>query len=149
MFLIECASCSPECLHMTEENLCVVFCTVHLLNMSVITHPWESENGFVKMGPTHVLPSVVWDSREKESFFPFHYIHAYTIMKVILIGFNACRGARSCYLMAPTEEYEYNHEGSFRAGPLHTLIIPSSMCLFRSCCWIERRFGFYLIPSLH
>lgn len=48
--------------------------------------------------------SAVLDSGDKESLFLFHYTEACAIMKAILIGFNACCGARSCCLMALTKE---------------------------------------------
>lgn len=63
---------------------------------------WVCGNGMC----AHTPASVVLDSGEKESFFFFHYTQAYAIMKAILIGFNACCGARSCYLMAVTKEYK-------------------------------------------
>lgn len=71
--------------------------------MNVITHPWESENGFVGMGSTISRTRLGGDGGRLS---PFHYTQASAIMKAILIGFNACGGARSCYLMALTKEYE-------------------------------------------
>lgn len=77
--------------------------SAHLANMNVITHPWESENGFVGMGSTISRTRLGGDGGRLSSF---HYTQASAIMKAILIGFNACGGARSCYLMALTKEYE-------------------------------------------
>lgn len=77
--------------------------SAHLANMNVITHPWESENGFVGMGSTISRTRLGGDGGRLS---PFHYTQASAIMKAILIGFNACGGARSCYLMALTKEYE-------------------------------------------
>lgn len=71
--------------------------------MNVITHPWESENGFVGMGSTISRTRLRGDGGRLS---PFHYTQASTVMKAILIGFNACGGARSCFLMALTKEYE-------------------------------------------
>ncbi len=71
--------------------------------MNVITHPWESENGFVGMGSTISRTRLGGDGGRLS---PFHYTQASAVMKAILIGFNACGGARSCYLMALTKEYE-------------------------------------------
>lgn len=77
--------------------------SAHLTNMNVITHPWESENGFVGMGST-ISRTRLGGHGGRLS--PFHYTQASTVMKAILIGFNACGGARSCFLMALTKEYE-------------------------------------------
>ncbi len=77
--------------------------SAHLANMNVITHPWENENGFVGMGSTISRTRLGGDGGRLS---PFHYTQASAIMKAILIGFNACGGARSCYLMALTKEYE-------------------------------------------